>query len=81
MPCTLTSGKGGSFRQHSEVKVVEIDSSGNFIIIQLRNGETMKLQSNPHPFSFRDLQASVNFDMLLGLGGGGAARADHSDLE
>lgn len=81
MPCTLISGKGGSFRQHSEVKVVEVDTSGNFLIIQLRSGETMELHCNPHPYSFRDLQASVNFDVLLGLSGGGARASDHSDLE
>jgi hypothetical protein len=81
MPCTLTSGKGGSFRMYAEVQVVEIDPSGNYLVIQLRSGETMKLQSNPQPFQFRDLQASVNFDMLLGLSGGAKRASDHSELE
>lgn len=82
MPCTLTSGKGGAFRVNAEVQVVSIDPSGNFVIIQLRDGQTMQLQSNPQPFTFKDLQASINFDMLLGLSGGGGGRVqDHSDLE
>ena len=85
MPCTLTSGKGGVWRANAEVQVVSIDKSGNFVIIQLRHDpqQTMQLQSNPQPFTFKDLVASFNFDMLLGLpsGGGGSRVPDHSDLE
>ncbi len=83
MWCTLTSGKGGAFRQHSEVQVTYIDPSGTHLIIQLKSSHpekpSMQLQSNPHPFTFRDLQASVSFDMLLGLGAPSAAQS--SDLE
>jgi hypothetical protein len=77
MPCTLMSGKGGLFRQHAEVQIVEIDPSGNHVIIQLRSGQSMQLQANPHPFVFRDLQATINFDMLLGMNGGAAASPHH----
>jgi hypothetical protein len=85
MPCTLASGKGGVWRANAEVQVVSIDKSGNFVIIQLRHDpqQTMQLQCNPQPFTFKDLVASFNFDMLLGLpsGGGGSRVPDHSDLE
>jgi hypothetical protein len=60
MPCTLMSGKGGMFRQHAEVQVVEIDPSGNHVVIQLRSGQSMQLNANPHPFVFRDLQVTLN---------------------
>lgn len=81
MACTLTSGRGGAFRQNSEVQVVSIDPSGNTLVIQLRDGQTMQLQSNPHPFTFKDLQASISFDMLLGMGSGSASAADDTNLE
>ena len=83
MPCTLASGKGGVWRVNAEVQVVGIDKSGNFVIIQLRHDpqQTMQLQCNPQPFTFRDLRASFNpFENLLGHGGGSRV-SDHTDLE
>lgn len=84
MPCTLTSGKGGVWRANAEVQVVSIDKSGNFVIIQLRHDpqHSMQLQCNPQPFTFKDLVASFNVDVLLrGSCGGGSRVTDHSDLE
>jgi uncharacterized protein YbaR (Trm112 family) len=82
MPCTLlTSIKGGPFRYNSEVQVVEIDSSGGYVTIQARSGETQRIFSNPRPFLFRDLQASINFDMLLRLNGASVKALEHCELE
>jgi len=80
MPCTLLTGRGPMFRQGCEVQVVDLDPEGLSLIIKLRSAaDTLQLTTN-QPFVFKDLAASINFEMLLGLHGQPAAR-DTSELE
>ena len=80
MPCTLMTGRGGLFRQGCEVQVVAIDPEGRSLIVKLRNGsDTLEMSTN-QPFLFRDLAASINFEMLLGLHRQPVA-PDHAELE